>query len=138
MNYEQAYQDILTRLKEISGVEVLEVEDDDQVKRRGTEVLPYIILSLGGPLRAARDRGIMASSRDTNQMWLVLTCVSSNVSVARKLKNEVVEKMVDFVPDNSGRLTLDGGMRYSVASTSTMPKRYAEAVMMGFRHNLKV
>lgn len=138
LDYENAYQDIIGKLKELTGVTVLEVEDDNQVKRSGTEVLPYVVVNLGGPMRSATDRGICGSARDTNQFWLVLTCVSTNVGIARKLKNDVISKLVDYEPTDAGPITLDGGFRQNIASTSTMPKRYAEVVMMGFRHNLKV
>lgn len=138
LNTEPAYQDILSKLKTLTGVTLLEVEDDDQVKRKGSEVVPYVIFSLGGPVRSSRDRGIAESARDTNQMWANLTCVSTNNAVARKLKNDVVTLLTDYVPSDSGRMTLEGGLQYPIASTTTMPKRYAHYLTMAFAHNMQV
>lgn len=137
LNPEPAYQDILQRVKTIPNITVLEVEDDNQVELIGNEVKPYVVLTLGGPVRAAQDRGIAESARDTTIMWVTFDCVSNRPVVARNLKTRILELLTDFIPEDSGRLTVDGSMRSSRKATSVLPFRVVESIGFSFRHNLQ-
>ena len=134
---EDAFQDILERLREIDGVDVVETENDDEVKLVGDTIQPYIIVMFGGPVRAARGRGIGPSANDVNVLWVNTYCVSGNPSISRQIKDAVVGKLVDFYPTDSGRLTVDGGQQFDWASTTTLPKRYVSVATFTFRHNLQ-
>lgn len=134
LDFRPAIADIKSALSGIPNIDIIDTHDD--VTMIGGVVKPYIILTFGGPVRAARDRGIVGSARDTNVMWVMLECVSNDRNVARDLKVKAMSALVDLEPSDSGRLTLDGGNSYTFAKTTSVPLRFVENLRFSFHHNL--
>lgn len=135
LDFTEAIEDIKTTLASIQNVEIIDAHDNATLTNG--VVKPYIVLTFGGPIRAARDRGIVASKHDTSLVWCLAECVSNDLSVARKLKFDVLGALVDFEPDNSGAMVLDGGYSYTRAQTNAIPLRYVETARLVFHHNLQ-
>ena len=133
-NPTQAFQDIKTKLTAISNIDIIDTHDD--VTLTNGVVKPYVVLTFGGPIRVQADRGIVESKRDTTLYWVIIECVSNDLGVARKLKVDVISQLEDYVPNNSGRVVVDGGFSDTITKTSAIPKRFVEATRMSFHHNL--
>lgn len=135
LDFRPAVADIKAALSAIPNIDIIDTHDN--ATTIGGVVKPYIVMTVGGPIRAARDRGLVGSKHDTNLIWVMLECVSNNIDVARGLKADAIEALVDFIPTDSGRLSLDGGSGYTLAQTSAVPLRFVENARLSCAHNLQ-
>lgn len=96
----------------------------------------YVVVTFGGPIKYAKDKGIAESARNPNLMWAIVECVAALPDVANNMKAAVITALEDFEPDNSGRMTPDGGFSTDTSDDSSHPVRYVSVVRFSFVHNL--
>ena len=122
-----------------SGVPNVDVFDTHGEARRINGVLvPYIVLSLGGPIRAASGRGICGSAKDPHILWVHVACVSESSAQATSMKNQLLAAgvLVDYVPPGAGPLTLVGGYQDMFSSQDSSPVRFIDALRFNVTYNL--
>lgn len=122
-----------------SGVPNVDIFDTHGEARRTNGVLvPYIVLSIGGPIHAARGRGICGSARDPHHLWIHVLCVSEDTNQATSMKNQLLAAgiLVDYMPPGAGPLTLVGGYQDKVASQDGSPVRFIDALRFNVTYNL--
>jgi len=139
LQLEPAIQDILAKVREIPDVQVFETEREAETSLTYTDETfnPYIVVTFGAPVRAAYGRNIVSSRWDINVMWMTAICVAPIASMARSIRDQVNDKLTEFVPTDAGPLQLSGGANYGSANDLTDPVRYVSGTMFTFRHNLK-
>lgn len=135
-DYSQAFADIKARVATaLPDATIVQTHQEGMVLSGGVPI-EYVVLTFGGPVKYSKDRGIVESSRNPNVMWVIVQCVSALPEVSGNMKIAVINALEDFVPDNSGRMTPDGGFATDTSDDSTFPTRYVSAVRFSFIHNL--
>lgn len=102
----------------------------------GGIVQPHIVLQFGGPVRAARGRGIVGSAKDPHLLWCHVHCVAITDEDSQSLLDDVLGALVDFYPTGSGPMTLGGGLSVPINSTDTLPVRIDKVARFTFTYNL--
>lgn len=122
-----------------TGVPNVDIFDAHGEARRLNGVLvPYVVLSIGGPIHAARGRGICGSARDPHHLWVHVLCVSESSVQATSMKNQLLAAgvLVDYMPPGSGPLTLVGGYQDKFVSQDGTPVRFIDALRFNVTYNL--
>ena len=122
-----------------SGVPNVDIFDTHGEARRMNGVLvPYVVLSIGGPIHAARGRGICGSARDPHHLWIHVLCVSEDTDQATSMKNQLLAAgvLVDYMPPGAGPLTLVGGFQDKFSSQDGSPVRFIDALRFNVTYNL--
>lgn len=131
---------IRNRLDELSppSVEVYLDENEELLLSGGTGLFtPFYVLTFGGPTRAARGRGIVSAAHDVHIMW----CTVLNVAPTPDSRNALVDdalKLTGYRPPGCGEMITEGGMDYSVGSTTVRPTRYIKRLTWTYRTNLEL
>lgn len=115
---------------------VSEVPEDDQINWNNGLFSPYIVLSFGGPIRSARDKGIVSTKYDTTILYCTVEVYAPRSDDAALIKDDVVKRLTGFRPTDCGEMVLEGGLAYSRASNDVRPTIYVESTAFTTRGNL--
>ena len=97
---------------------------------------PFVVLSFGGPIRAALDRGLVSARYDTTILYITVDAYAGRAKDAETIKGYLFENLTGFVPKDASELVPTGGMTYSRSSNSTRPTQYIAALSFECRGNL--
>ena len=97
---------------------------------------PFVVLSFGGPIRAAMDRGLVSAKHDVTILYISLDVYAGRADDAEEIKGYLFEHLTGFVPVGASELVPTGGMSYSRSSNSTRPTQYIAALSFECRGNL--
>lgn len=139
MDFTPAYRDIQNRIR--TALPQFDLYDtnvplDVEKLTVNGKFKPYMVISLGGGIRAARGRGIVSPKYDPMQYWIVITCVAPEDAPAVQLKSTLLDLLTGFVPTDADQLTPEGGQAQSVANENRVPIFYQHRVMFHFYQNM--
>lgn len=97
---------------------------------------PFYVVRFGGPVRAAKGKNITTSRDHVNIMFLTVACMAATEDAVKWLFGQALDKLVGFVPPNSGELILEGGLSYSEGISTVKPTKYLKDINFTFRTNL--
>lgn len=118
-------------------VYVTEVPDESLLaKASNGQVKPYIVMSMAGPYRAARGRGIVSTRNDVNIASLSVQVVAPTSGAAKTILDNVLNLLVGWSTTDTGEFTVEGGTTGSNAETSVKPTKYFRYAFFSFRCNL--
>lgn len=131
-------EDILTRLKEIPGVDVMDgdyVEDSYVPKLDANKLFkPYILVSFS-PGNYGFDPGIADPSWDTQRAQFDVFVVSPSARLTRDLRDQVREKLlVSFRPTDASYIKSGGGYKFVDADLGY--HRYVQVPQFTYTFNL--
>lgn len=131
------YQPVVEAVKaRLSTLNVPIIDTHSEAHRENGILVPYLMLSFGGPVQAARGRGIVGSVKNPHLMWVHAHCISEDIGVSRSIKNQVIPLLTDFTPENCGPFTMVGGYPDTITSQDSAPVRFDEALRFSFSYNL--
>lgn len=100
-------------------------------------MLPFVALYFGGPVRAAQDRNLVNVRRDVNILYLTAEVFAPTAAIAMQIKGELIEGLTGFIGDDMTPLTLSGlSMAATRASNTVRPTQYIEMQSWQCRSNL--
>lgn len=117
-------------------VYVSEVPEDSDINWNNGLFSPYLVIFFGGPIRSARDRGIVSTRNDTTILYCTVEVYAPVFSTAGLLKDKVVDVLTGFRPPDCGEMVLEGGLAYSKASNDVRPTQYVDSTAFTTRGNL--
>lgn len=97
---------------------------------------PFVVVNFGGPVRAAKDRGLVSAKHDATILFITLDCYAAREWDAIEIKGYLVEELTGWVPEGATELVPMGGMTYSRASNRVRPTQYIEATSFQCFSNL--
>ena len=102
-----------------------EIPEDDALEydERGT-LRPFLVVEFGGPIRSARDRGIVSVRMDPYIIFLTVTAVAARAQDADAMKGLVIDTLLGLRVPDTGELQLSGAMSYGRASNSIRPTQF--------------
>lgn len=123
--------DIIARIKTvISRVYVTEVPSDI------TPTYPLVVCYFGGPLRTIKDHGMRSVRSDTLLAYLTVQIISLSDTSARDIADLIRDKLLGYIPVNSGEMIPEGGLGYSKAAVNAAPVKYYRELAFTFTTNL--
>lgn len=130
--------DIVNRIKEIEGVDVMEGDyvDDSYLPEVDDNKLfnPYILIKFNGGYQNY-DNGIVGPEKDTQRATFTVYVVSPDDRVTRVFRDSVREKMLtNFRPTDGGPLR--PGNSYSFVDPDLGYHRYVHALAFTYTFNL--
>lgn len=130
--------DIVTRLKEIPGVDVMESDytDDSYVPEVDANKMfkPYLLVKFNGGFQDY-DNGICGPEKDTQRATFTVYVVSPDDRTTRDLRDQVRQKMLtDFRPTDGS--SLRPGNSYSFVDPDLGYHRYVHAPSFSYKFNL--
>lgn len=135
-DYMQAIADITA--KAVAAVPTIPIVHSHAEGFKVIDGIPqsYIVMTFGGPVKYGRDKGITQGSRNPNVMWVSFQSVAALPTIAERTKGILIDALEDFVPDNSSRLSPDGGFATDTSDDSSKPTRFVSSVRFSFTHNM--
>ena len=99
---------------------------------------PYVMVSMGGPIEAAKGRGILGPAHNPHYLWVHVHCVAEDVNQAQDMKAALLAPgaLVGFEPPQCSMLSLVGGYQDTVVSQDSSPVRFDEALRFTLTYNL--
>ena len=130
--------DIINKLKEIPGVDVMEGDyvDDSYLPEVDSNKLfkPYILVKFNGSFQEY-DNGICGPDKDTQRATITVYCVSPEDRVTRTIRDQVRVKMLtNFRPTDGGPLR--PGNAFSFVDPDLGYHRYVHALAYTYTFNL--
>lgn len=144
LDFTPAYTDIRNHLKteldaRFGNVRVFDTNVPLDVAESTVNGLfsPYVVLSIGGGIRAARGRSIVNSRYDVMQYWVVATVVGPENLPTMVIKSAIIDILTGFVPTDASELTPEGGQAQSSANENRIPIIYQQRAMFQFFQNME-
>lgn len=131
--------DVLARIRTANpNAQVFESEvpEDADIPYPNGLFSPFYVVYFGGPIRAARDRGLVSTRNDTTIVYCTVEVYAPKASTAALLKDRLVDLITGFTPTDCGEMTLEGGLAYSRASNTVRPTQYIDSTSWTTRSNL--
>ena len=102
-----------------------EIPEDDALEydARGT-MKPFIVVEFGGPVRSARDHGIVSVRYDSHVVFLTVTAYAAKAADAEAIKGLFIDRLLGLKVDDTTELQLGGGMAYSRSSNTIRPTQF--------------
>ena len=130
--------DIINKLKEIPGVDVMEGDyvDDSYLPEVDSNKLfkPYILVKFNGSFKEY-DNVICGPDKDTQRATITVYCVSPEDRVTRTIRDQVRVKMLtNFRPTDGGPLR--PGNAFSFVDPDLGYHRYVHALAYTYTFNL--
>lgn len=131
--------DIINRLKEIVGIDVMEGDyvEDSYVPERDTNgmFVPYVLIKFNGGFPYEIDNGICGPEKDTQRASITIYVVSPDPATTRNFRDLAREKMLtNFRPTDGG--SLRPGNSYSFVDPDLGFHRYVQALSFSYLFNL--
>lgn len=130
---------IVTRIKEIEGVDVMESDYTDDsylpdVDDTTKLFKPYILVKFNGGFQQY-DNGICGPEKDTQRATFTVYIVSPDDRITREFRDQVREKMLtNFRPTDGS--SLRPGNSYSFVDPDLGYHRYVHALAFSYLFNL--
>lgn len=141
LNPNTTFQSIKTYLKTLVTYKVLTAEmlptESLELDSKG-KPKPYIVVNFGGPVRAARDRGLVSAKYDATVLFITLDVFAGTSDDALAIKGYLLEELVGWKPTGATELIPMGGMTHSRAATGVRPTQYIESLSFQCFSNLEV
>lgn len=120
----------------LPNVKVINAHGD--AERVGGVLVPYVMVSMGGPVEAAKGRGIIGPAYNPHYLWVHVHCISEDIDQAQNMKAALLVPgaLVGFQPPECSMLSLVGGYQDTVVSQDTSPVRFDEALRFTVTYNL--
>lgn len=125
---------IMERLRTLDAKLLDGVPDEELVEYdAGTGRLkPYMLITFGIPIRAARDRSILGARHQPHIQPFTVDCYGASADAVRRLGSGVIERLQGFVPldperpgeQNASEIELSGGGDYRERDTQGRPSRF--------------
>lgn len=127
--------DILARLAEIPGVDVMESDYvDDSYAPKGEQFPPYILVKFNGAFQEY-DNGIVGPDKDSLRTNFTVYVVSPEASVTRSIRDQVrVKLLTNFHPTDGS--SLRPSTSYSFVDADLGFHRYVQALSFNYSFNL--
>lgn len=130
--------DIIARIKEIPGVDVMESDyTDDSYKPEmdaNNMFVPYILIKFNGGF-PNYDNGLCGPEMDTQRATVTVYVVSPDARTTRLMRDRVREKMLtNFRPTDAS--SLRPGNSYSFVDPDLGYHRYVQAMSFSYTFNL--
>lgn len=130
--------DILAKMKEIEGVDVMEGDytDDSYLPEMDENKMfvPYMLVKFNGGF-PAYDDGICGPEKDTMRATFTVYVVSPDARTTRVFRDQVREKMLtNFRPTDAG--SLKPGNSFSFTDPDLGYHRYVQALSFSYQFNL--
>ncbi len=131
-------EDIVARIKEIPGVDVMEGEyaSDSWKPVIDSNKLfkPYMLIKFNGSFQTF-DNGVVSPAWDTLRASFSVYVVAPSDKIARSLRDQVRIKMLDgFLPTDGSTLRPTGG--FSLIDPDLGYHRYVHNIGFAYTHNL--
>ena len=118
----------------LPNVSVINAHGEAQRSSDGV-LVPYVMLSIGGPIEAARGRGIIGPADNPHYLWVHVHCISEDVNQAQNMKADLMG-LVGFQIPGASMLSLVGGYQDTIVSQDSSPVRFDEALRLTVTYNL--
>lgn len=113
-----------------------EVPEDSAIKYANGLFSPFVVVYFGGPIRAARDRGIVSTRNDSTILYCTVEAYAPTSDTARVVRDNMIDLLTGSFPPDCGELSLEGGFSYSRASATVRPTQYIRSLAFSTRGNL--
>lgn len=141
INPAPTFQSIKTHVRSLVQYRVLTAEmspnEAIEVDAKG-KPKPYIVINFGGPIRAARDRGLVSAKYDSTILFITLDVFAGTDDDALAIKGYLLDNLVGWVPEGATELVPAGGMTHSRAASAVRPTQYIESISFQCFSNLEV
>lgn len=99
---------------------------------------PYMVVTFGIPIRAARDRSIIGARAQPYIQPFTVDCYGDDADSARILASGVIDRVLGFVPDdqNASEIECSGGGDFRERDTQGRPTRFIKRVQGEFLINM--
>lgn len=132
-----AENDIFAKAQELTGVDVMQgtYTSDFFVPKKDAQgfFVPYITLAYGTAYRTT-DRHITTTRDDPQRVTVTCYVVGPTDKIARQIRSQLEDKLIGFVPQDSGELAIQGGYNFEDADLGL--HRYIYAVIFAYTTNL--
>jgi hypothetical protein len=132
-----AIQDNITsRLNQLAQ-DVYESEAPEDSKLRfdaNGMILPYIVVIYSDVYDSADSSGILSTKYDTKDSYVDVVCVAPTERSSRQVAQLVRDKLLGYVPINSGEMKIDGNRRYTIKDAK--PNRFASELSFVYPVNI--
>lgn len=139
MDIDEIYAEIIERLNDkVTNATIVEtgVEGFGVTETSSGFFDPYVVVSIGGPIEAAKGRHITNRRYNVLKSWVIATVVAPVNSDALKIKTQVIDALWGFAPAGANGIELTGGTAQSVANEQSKPTKYMHTAMFSITHNL--
>lgn len=131
--------DIIARIKEIAGIDVMESDyvDDSYVPDRDLNgmFVPYVLVKFNGGFDYPAENGICGPEKNTQLASVTVYVVSPDSQTTRIYRDKVREKMLtNFRPTDGGNLK--PGSSYSFVDKDLGFHRYVQVLSFSYLFNL--
>jgi len=132
-----AIQDEITdKVKELAQ-DVYETEAPDDTKLKFDSngmILPYIVLQHSEVYDSTEASGILSTKYDTKLAYIDVSCIAPTERAARQVAQLVRDKLLGFIPQGAGELSLDGNTRYTLKDVK--PNRFVTEISFAYPVNI--
>lgn len=132
---------ILERVKTLAGGRVFDgVPDDAEIPydEEGSRLRPYLVVTFGIPVRAARDRSILGARFQPYIQPFTVDCYGASADDARRLASGLIDLLLGFTPDdqNASEIEMAGGGDFRERDTQGRPTRFIKRVQGEYLINM--
>lgn len=123
------YREIRAKLEELPyKVYGTQVPDDEDLPKTGAFINPYIVVNRRMPSPLLSDRSMEGVRRDSQRMPFTVQIVSVNDDISAEIADDVVDKLLGFIPTNGSQVSAIGGDNWTQAGSTVAPTKYIYAV----------
>lgn len=97
---------------------------------------PYVAVSIGGPIEAARGRHITDRRMNVLTSWVTTTIVAPRNEDSLLIKDQVIDALWGFSPYDAAPMIMTGGTAHSVTNEQAKPIKFMHTVMFQIYHNV--
>ena len=141
VNPSSTFKDIRSQIESLVNYKVFtaEMPEDESLELDSHGVMkPFIVVYFGGPVRSAKDRGLISAKYDSTVLFITIEAFAANADAAIDIKGYLLENLTGWIPEGATELVPMGGMTYSRAGTKVRPTQYIEATSFQCFSNLEV
>ncbi len=110
--------------------------DDTMLRTSNGVMLPFYVVRIGGPVRAAKGRSITTSRHHVNIVFCTVACVAADPDAMNHIVDVAMDRLVGWEPPECGEMILEGGLSYSEGISTVKPTKYLKDISFTYRSNL--
>lgn len=129
-------QEVIQRLRDKTPYAVVHPARNDDEYDDYSEV--FIAVSYGGPVVAARERGIVGTRYDGKVVFWAISIYAPDPDEAAYAKDWVFDVLEGFKPSNTSELVAKSGMAFSRKRNTIRPAVYVESLSFESLTNLSL
>lgn len=133
-----SYNAIVDRLRTETNRDVYKVmyPDESMLRTSNGVMLPYYIVRVGGPVRAAKGRSITTSRHHVNIVFCTVSCVAADTDALDYIVDEALDLLTGWKPPECGEMVLEGGLQYAEGLSTVKPSKFIKDLAFTYRSNL--